>query len=103
MVKPGPQQRRSLVEHVRASGEFPVSPWSIHRALARHRSMRRAGAPNGCPRATFSNDEAYLSRWRRDPGIDAAHLRTVFLAPHPPTNEQFANSIATLSQLRNAL
>lgn len=95
--------RRSLAEHVRASGEFlfrhgqSTALWRATLDAARRRAERVL------PRATFSNDEAYLSALAARSGIDAAHLRTVFLAPHPPTNEQFANSIATLSQLRNAL
>ena len=63
----------------------------------------RRRAERVLPRATFSNDDAYLAALAARSGIDAGHLRTVFLAAHPPASEQFANAIATLNQLRNAL
>jgi hypothetical protein len=95
--------RRSLAEHVRASGEFlfrhgqSTTLWRATLDAARRRAERVL------PRATFANDDAYLAALAARSGIDAGHLRTVFLAAHPPAAEQFANSIATLNQLRIVL
>ncbi|MBL8513598.1 MAG: hypothetical protein JNJ55_06370 [Betaproteobacteria bacterium] len=95
--------RRSLAEHVRASGEFlfrhgqSTTLWRATLDAARRRAERVL------PRATFQNEDAYLDALATRSGIDAQHLRLVFLAPHPPSSEQFAHSIATLNQLRNAL
>jgi hypothetical protein len=100
---PSPARRRSLAEHVRASGEYlwrhgqSTLLWRATKGLTERRIERVL------PAASFPNADAHLHALARRSGIDANHLETILHAAHPPAPEAFANTIATLNQLRNAL
>lgn len=103
MQPPSPAARRSLAEHVRASGEYlwrhGQSPrlWRATLDLARDRIERTL------PAASFANAQAQLQALAQRSGIDAGHLEEILHAAHPPAPDTFATTIATLNQLRKSL
>lgn len=103
VLVPAPPRRRSLAEHVRASGEYlwrhgqSTQLWRATKGLTERRIERVL------PAASFPSPEAHLQALARRSGIDAVHLESILHAAHPPAPEAFANTIATLNQLRNAL
>lgn len=100
---PAPARRRSLAEHVRASGEYlwrhgqSTLLWRATKGLTERRIERVL------PAASFPNADAHMHALARRSGIDVTHLETILHAAHPPAPEAFATTIATLNQLRNAL
>lgn len=100
---PQPAARRSLAEHVRASGEYLWRHGQSHRLWRATLELARERVERTLPAASFPNTQAHLAALAQRSGIDAGHLDDILHAAHPPAPEAFANTIATLNQLRKSL
>lgn len=101
---PAPQlARRSLAEHVRASGEFlwrhgqRGELWRATRALT-ERHIERS-----LPAASFRNKEEHMQALAKRSGIAPTALSQLLESKYAPPAEQFATTIATLDKLRKSL
>jgi hypothetical protein len=95
--------RRSLAEHVLATGEFL---WRHEQSTVLWRATldaTRRRVARTLPRESFAADEAWVAALAAKSGIDAAHLHALWIHPHPPDSNRFATTIATLNRLRNSL
>ncbi|MEP7156317.1 MAG: DUF4350 domain-containing protein [Betaproteobacteria bacterium] len=95
--------RRSLAEHVRASGEFlwrhgeNLHLWRATLARTK-RHIERV-----LPAAAFSGTGRHLEAMAVRSGIDAKHIERALDSRYTPSAEQFPTIIATLELLRKKL
>lgn len=95
--------RRSLAEHVRASGEFlwrhgeAMHLWRATLASTRRRLDRSV------PASMHADHEHYLRALEQRSGVEAKHIGQALDSNHAPPPEKFPTIIATLEILRKKL
>ena len=103
-LRPAPAgERRSLLEHVRASGEhlFRYNKRALLYASARHSFLARLRRRD--PVAAALGGEPQVGAIAERLGVPAEAVRTALQAPPSHDKSAFRNRISTLIQLRNRL
>jgi uncharacterized protein (TIGR03382 family) len=97
------QERRSLLEHVRASGELLFRyghPQELHAAL---RDAFLARLQRRDPATASLAGEDRIQAIAARVGLDPASVRTALIAPEPRDRQAFLARMRTLIQMRNRL
>lgn len=103
-LQPAPDDaRRSLLEHVAASGEHQ---WRYRQGDALHAAMREAFLARlrrRDPQAAALDGDARVQRLVERLGLPAAHVRDALTPPDPRDGRALFARIATLVRMRNRL
>jgi hypothetical protein len=101
-LEPRPEAvRRSLIEHVRATGEFLWRNGEGRRLWQSALAATRAGMARSLPPTRDPDKQFELLEQKT--GIGAGRLRQAFYPPPKPGAEEFARAIATLEHVRKKL
>jgi len=95
--------RRSLAEHVRASGEFLWRHGENLHLLRATLARTKRHIERVLPAAAFNGTGRHLAAMAARTGIDARHIERALDSRYTPSAEQFPTIIATLELLRKKL
>ena len=95
--------RRSLAEHVRASGEFLWRHGEIMHLWRSTLAHTKRHIERVLPAAAFAGPRQHLDALARRSGVDVKHLEQALDSRYAPSAEQFPTIIATLELLRKKL